>query len=1199
MSNPNILDFLKRFTFLFVSILLSAIALPLQSQSLHFFRYAEDEGLQNTLVKSVTSDKNGFVWVGTDDGLFRFDGHNFAKIHDELPSHYVKSVFCRKNGDIIASTDLGIIQIKNTPLAWDISVIKKGSVKDVDSLLWFPKTVYEDAKGILWFSDNRKIYRMKDNLITPYFPGTAASTNNFLRSFSFAEDGFGNLYSFSEPGSIYRYDKNKDSFVAITLPFNLTNIQGVVAVDAETMLIACRDDIFELKVSPAGEAKSLIPLNIKIEASYIICSSPGHFLAGTWSNGLMLISKRAAGYTISPFPDFPEKTVNQLYLAKGGNVWIATDNGMYLMKPSLFGSPYNNYTTKYIQSIAEYPDGKICFTDGESVFATDPSSGVTTTLKKDLKTLILVALPRPEGIWYADVNGQVWLEDAKGRLVRKFNFSSSGRAVFNLLADNAGNVWACQDLNESLICIRPNFTVKKYGSKEGITSRPLTVAMDKKGMVYAGGMADKAFLFAYSPASDNFTNLSQPLVFEKNIDININDVACSNKGVIWLGTSFGLIKYENGKYTRLETGEMTSSSVKAVAIDKNENVWFGNSTGLHQYANGEVLSFDERAGMSSKSIDYRCLLIDNQNRIWAGTVSGLVVSSPIRPPTKTVSPVIVSMILNDKPIHPQQAEEITFNERSFVTLKVGVPDFPAKDLVIEIFLQGRDTAWSPLNKSNEIHFANLNPGEYTLLIRARQFGNYLNSTPLKWAFTVTRNWYFLWWVILLEGVLLLFLYWVGLKWYTSKLKLNNEKLEQAVHERTREIITQKEQIQEQSDSIFRKNEVLAETNIELQQEKIKAEKASKAKSEFLTVMSHELRTPLHAVIGTAHLLIQNSPRPDQFENLRTLRFSAENLLALINNILDFNKIESEKISLEHINFNLKMLIEEILSTMTVRAKLKNIELSSHYDDRLPVNVLGDPLRLSQIMNNLVSNALKFTEEGSVTIDVRLNSRTGNTWLFDFAVKDTGIGMKEDTLKTVFEAFTQASSETSRKYGGTGIGLTITRKLLELHGSEIKVESEFGKGSRFYFSIQFDEGHAPSADALLKNDSYEFQDFKGQHILLVEDNKVNILIAKKFLSGWNLVVETAENGLIAVEKIQQQHFDLVLMDLQMPEMDGYQATAAIRQLGVEPYVSVPVIALTASSKADVFENIFLSGMNDFISKPFNPVELHEKIRTFLE
>ena len=896
--------------------------------------------------------------------------------------------------------------------------------------------------------------------------------------------------------------------------------------------------------------------------------------------------------------EFPEKTINHFCLQSDGNLWVATDNGLYLMRPYFFSSPYINSTSKYIQSIAEYPDGRICFTDGEKVFSTKKDISESPLTIKSSRELILQAIPLQNGTWYADVSGFVWFENTAGLIEKRFDFRSSGHAVFYLTFDHKGRLWACQDLNQSLICISPDFSVKTYGVNEGIASRPLTVGLDHAGNIYAGGMSDEAYLFAYNPTTDRFTNLSKPLTFEHNIDININDIAFSKKGIIWLGSSFGLIKYENGIFNRMQISSLTDASVKAVTLDRDDNVWFGTSLGLHQFVRGELLSFDERTGMPSKSINYRSIHVDRYNRIWAGTVNGITVSLPILPAVRTVKPVIVDMLINNNPFN-YKTDGITLNQRAFLKIKLGVPDYPAKFVKIEMLLLGRDTSWIPVDKTQEIDLVNLASGKYTLYIRAKKYGNYLYSSPLKWEFHVSKSWYFLWWVILLEGIFLLLFYWVGLKLYTRNLLRNNDKLEQAINERTREILIQKEQIEGQSQSIIMKNAVLAQTNIELEQAKINAEKALKTKSEFLSVMSHELRTPLNAVIGTSHLLFKNNPRPDQSEDLRILRFSAENLLSLINNILDFNKIEVGKVSLEYIDFNLRTIVEEIVSSMTSKAQEKNIELNFDFDDSIPVNVIGDPLRLSQIINNLLSNALKFTETGKVTIALKLNSNKLKQIIVDFSVTDSGIGMQPETLQSIFDAFTQASSETSRKYGGTGLGLTITGKLLELFGSKIYVESEFGKGSRFYFSILFNEGSVTNATIEPKNTSNVFKQFTGQRILLVEDNKVNKLIASKFLSDWNLKVDTAENGLIAVDKITKHSFDLILMDLQMPEMDGYQATSEIRKLKIAPYTTIPIIALTASSKADVFEKIFLSGMNDYISKPFNPEDLYDKISKYLK
>jgi len=1191
---------IERFTTIsLITILFFVYCSSLKGQSHQFIRYAEDEGLINTLVKSVTTDLNGFIWIATDDGLFRYDGRNFNQILAELPSKYVKSVCCAPDGDIIASTDLGVVRIESTPQTWSVSIVKMGSVKEVDSLLSFPKTIYKDSKGVLWISDNHKIYRFSGNDFTSYSAGKKAFSNNFQRSFSFAEDGFGNIYSFSEPGYVFRYDQKKNIFIELVLPQRLSNVQCVLNVGSETILVSTHTGVFELQFDVNGTCRKMKSIKTDIEISSLISLSKTHFLAGTWANGLFEIEKNGPDYTFGQIPDFPGKNVNHLWLADDGNIWIGSDNGLFLMKTVLFGSPYQKYSTTYIQDINEFSDGRMCFTDGGKVVAAHLEAEGVAQIVKTSKTTILQALPVNDGIWYSDVEAKIWFEDSKGTVIHTYNLKADGNAVFHLMADKAGSIWACQDANSSLMRITSGFALKKYGVVEGITSRPLITTIDSKGKVFAGSMDDTAFLFSYDAKSDRFVNLSKPLIFERNIDININDMAFDKKSVLWMGTSFGLIKFENGLFARINTGGMTADAVKAVVIDNNNNVWFGNSLGLHQLFSNELISFDERAGMTSKSIDYRCLKIDRNNRIWAGTVNGLVVSSPIALPAKTSVPVILDLLINNMRSISFKSAGTYFSDKSFVTMKVGVPDYPAKYLTVEMFLQGRDTTWKQINKSNAIILANLNPGKYKLLIRAKQYGNYIYSKPLEWEFTVKRIWYFRWWVMLIMAGLLFALFWIGVKLYTIKLKWDNENLERAINERTHEIREQKGYIEAQNQSMVLKNDELEKTNIELQEAKARAEEASDAKSKFLSVMTHELRTPMNAVIGFSHLLIQNNPRPDQLDDLKTLRFSAENLLALINNILDFNKAEAGKISLEQIDFDLKNIIEEIISTMMLRARHKNIDLHYNYDDQLPTNVVGDPLRLSQIMNNLLSNALKFTENGSVIIDLKLNSIKGKDVVIDFSVTDTGIGMDDSTLNTIFEAFTQGSSETSRKYGGTGLGLAITQKLMELYGSQIHVESEAGKGTRFYFSITFARVTNASAETLTREDAYEFTPFTQQRILLVEDNNVNRIIAKKFLLGWNLKVETAENGLIAVKKIQIQKYDLVLMDLQMPEMDGYQASAAIRHFGTEPYLSLPIIALTASSKADVYENIFLSGMNDFISKPFSPIELHEKVSKHLD
>ena len=381
---------------------------------------------------------------------------------------------------------------------------------------------------------------------------------------------------------------------------------------------------------------------------------------------------------------------------------------------------------------------------------------------------------------------------------------------------------------------------------------------------------------------------------------------------------------------------------------------------------------------------------------------------------------------------------------------------------------------------------------------------------------------------------------------------------------------------------------------ELKQAKIAAEQASAAKDQFLSTMSHEIRTPLNAVIGASHLLLHESPREDQKENLYLMKNSGEHLLALVNDILDFNKIEEGQLKLENTNFNLATLLENTRNTLRYLADDKNIELKWQIPEDLPDALIGDPTRLSQIIINLMGNAIKFTSHGFVMLRVTiLNNYTKKTRL-RFEVVDSGIGISKEKQKSIFNTFTQADTDTTRKYGGSGLGLAITKKLLEMMSSKIAVESELGVGSTFHFIVTLKKGNSKMLEKQISVSQSAIYSDTNKKVLLVEDNEVNRILATKFLIKWGIQVESAENGLICLDKIKSKDFDLILMDLQMPEMDGYEATKILRQSKDYYYKNIPIIALTAAALIEAQQKVKEVGMNDFVTKPFHPKEFREKL-----
>jgi two-component system sensor histidine kinase/response regulator len=372
-----------------------------------------------------------------------------------------------------------------------------------------------------------------------------------------------------------------------------------------------------------------------------------------------------------------------------------------------------------------------------------------------------------------------------------------------------------------------------------------------------------------------------------------------------------------------------------------------------------------------------------------------------------------------------------------------------------------------------------------------------------------------------------------------------------------------------------------------------AEKSSRFKSDFLSVMSHEIRTPMNAVIGITNLLLNENPRTEQLEYLNILRFSGENLLAIINDILDYNKIEAGKLELNQLKFNIHTLAQQIKQTFIAKAAEKQLDLDLFIDPVIPQLLTGDQTRLSQILNNLISNAVKFTQKGKIGIDLTAERIDDKQVVIKFAVKDTGVGIASDNLDMIFDPFMQEPMVNSNLNVGTGLGLAITKRLVNLHGSDINVTSKPEEGTTFNFSIAFNlPGSEIKVDNTISTNTLA-PSIKGMKVLVVDDNKMNLLIASRFLKKWHADVDEALNGQIAVDMVRHKAYDLIIMDLQMPVMDGFEATIVIK--GTHPHI--PVIALTADAMPETYTKALSAGMSDYLTKPFVPAIFFDKVARY--
>ena len=393
------------------------------------------------------------------------------------------------------------------------------------------------------------------------------------------------------------------------------------------------------------------------------------------------------------------------------------------------------------------------------------------------------------------------------------------------------------------------------------------------------------------------------------------------------------------------------------------------------------------------------------------------------------------------------------------------------------------------------------------------------------------------------------------------------------------------------------NELLQDKNNELQLAKEKAEKASLVKAQFLSTITHELRTPLYAVTGLTHLLLEENPKPEQKEHLNSLQFSGEYLLSLINNILDLNKLEANKVEVEKVTFQLKKRLNDVLIALKKSADDRKNTLRLEYDESIPDKIEGDSLKLSQIFINLIGNSLKFTQNGDVVVRVSKINKKDNKVTLRFEIEDNGVGISKKKQKSIFESFSQASLQINRKFGGTGLGLSIVKNLLELMGSRIQLDSELGKGSKFWFDLVLEvstnEITGVAGETVLSED--EYNSLENRQVLVVEDNKINQMITRKILEKRKIVCQVADNGMDAIKMVQENDFDVVLMDIHMPGISGIEATQEIRKFNPV----LPIIALTAVTIDENLDEFYRVGFNEIIPKPFKTEEFFEKIHRTLE
>ena len=1159
------------------------VSQPASAQRQHLTSYSLEDGLPQSQVQDVIQDARGYLWIALySGGVARFDGHSFTTltVEDGLPDNTVTAL-------------------------------------------------HEDSSGTLWFGTQGGLARY-DGTDLQTFTAADGLPHNEIHAIAGGQNG---PLWFGTPEGAFTYDGTRFRSVA---PDRIKQtFQGGLVAHGDTLWLGTPDHLYR------HTDTSLVPVQEELDARFYIplARGPDHQL---WVGTGKGIFRRAKGrFKQIPGPD--SVTVFDLLVSSGQEAWMGTSDGIYRYaegKTRLFSSdlkgmrirtllrdrehnlwigtgtdglykhtptPFDHFTPAdglaghLVWDVTEGPDGDVWIATRGGLTRYDGRSFERVRGPDGPITMPVLALhrTRDEALWISTRNGLLFYDGTNFQSYQTVEDEFVG-IVSQVVEDSTGTMWFAT-LRSGLL--RYDDTgLERFTTEDGLSSNRLAaLALDPQGRLWIGG----------NKGVDrwNGKTISALSVTEEVDGGSLQALVVDEDGYAWMGTERGVYVRPPADPSRSVDAPLPDTLVSFTTDDGlNDNttyllhlaqtgmLWVGTNEGVNRLdtraykrtGHMPIRTYGKEDGFLGVEASSHAVYETAEGTLWFGTVEGATRYDPARDHVNTVEPwprVTSVRLFSDEHNWRRHAEgrspwerlptglSLPYDRNHLIFRFVGLSYTAPEQVTYQYRLEGLDEQWSPVTRQRRATYSNLPPGSYTFRVKTANSDGVWSSTAATYSFSITPPFWQTTWFYLLCGLGLVGVVVGTIRWRTRLLKKRQRRLKQKVTQRTRELEEARE-------------EALA---------------ASKAKSEFLANMSHEIRTPMNGIIGFADLLSDTDLTSEQKQFVEAIQSSGATLLSIIDDILNFSKLEAGKTELEEAPVPIQTGVEDALDPLATTAAEKNIEMTYLIDAEVPPVIRTDRTRLHQVLLNLLSNAVKFTDEGEVTLRVQLKSAppepanettssAGVPYVLHFSVRDTGIGIPAEKRDRLFESFSQVDSSMSREYGGTGLGLSISKRLVEAMGGEMWVESEVGEGSTFHFTVE--------AKAVPTDEAPEDPDdtslLEGNRVLVVDDNATTRQLLRQQTERWDMVPTAVAWGEDVFRVLKEKDsFDVVLLDAQMPETDSSALAERLREKTGR--ADLPIVMLSA-----VHQHVPTDAPphTTWLHKPIKRASLHDALTAVL-